>query len=257
MNNNILLIEKDELNRANWHELLSLFKYKTKTIGNVDNIKSIDDLLTKYFTEIHLVIADTDVVGLDAIKLKALMNNDLTRVPLILVSADNVPEWTLEREESGAVAFLRKPFENAILLEYVSKALKLKQFFSENLDTGKIIAKLLVDQPPDIPTEYLLRRSYTVGRYRNNDEFHADIRLKSPNASRKHAFLIRIYKGRDSYYKLIDFSTNGIQINGRRMPKMIRLNHQDEIVFYPGCKAVFTEVSREDNDFDVTLSSNG
>lgn len=251
----ILLVEKDEDTRANWKELLRIFKYDVRSVGGLSNVKNPSELLTKYFTAIEVVVADTDAVGVDGLALKQVLNNDFSRIPVILCSADNVPEYSLDREELSGVAFLRKPFDNSLLLEYVSKAQKFKQLIEEDLDTQKAIAKLHLIQPQNLPIEIALKRSYTLGRYRDSDEFHADIRLSSASASRKHAFLIRIYKGRESYYKLIDFSSNGILINGRRMAKMQRLNHQDEITFYPGSKAIYTEIAREDNDLDTTLTS--
>lgn len=253
----ILLIEKEDGTRANWRELLQLFKYSVRAISTLEGITTIRDVNSvgaKYFTHFDCVIGDTDAVGLDGLKLKAILNNDFTRIPLILTSADNVPEWSLDRDELGAVAFLRKPFENALLLEFVSKMQKIGRLLQEDGDAHKAIAKLLINQPNSVPVEIALKRSYTFGRFRGSDEIHADIRLNSPSASRKHAFLIRIYKGQDSYYKLIDFSSNGILINGRRMPKMVKLNHKDEIEFYAGCKSTYTEISREDNDLDATLT---
>lgn len=255
----ILLIEKNDGTRANWRELLQIFKYNVRAIESLEGMTTIRDVNTvgaQYFTHFDCVIGDTDAIGLDGLKLKAVLNNDFVRIPLILTSADNVPEWSLDRDELGAVAFLRKPFENSLLLEFVGKMQKVARLLQEDGDANKAIAKLLINQPNSVPTEIALMRSYTLGRFRGSDEVHADIRLNSPSASRKHAFLIRIYKGRDSYYKLIDFSSNGITINGRRMPKMVRLNHKDEIEFYPGCKAIYTEIAREDNDLDVTLTSN-
>lgn len=253
----ILLIEEDRDTGENWRELLLIFKYDVTLISKMEGLKNSEDLRKKYFVvkPFDCVIACTDAVGVDGLELKSLLNNDLTRIPLILVSADNVPEWTLDRDELGGVAFLRKPFDNSLLLEHVSKAKKFQSLLQEDLDSQKAIAKLLITQPPHLPVEIALKRSYTLGRYRDTDEYHADIRLTSASASRKHAFLIRIYKGRESYYKLIDFSSNGILINGRRMAKMARLHHGDEITFYPGAKGIYSEIAREDNDLDVTLSS--
>lgn len=250
----VLLIEKEAAIRENWKELLTLMKYKVNAIGSLEGVKDVNHLLTRYFTGIDAVIADTDSVGLDGLMLKQVLNNDFSRTPLIMTSADNVPPWSLDREELSAVAFLRKPFDNSLLLEYLSKAQKIKSLLSVNGDSNRAIAKLLINQPNTLPTEIALKRSYTIGRCRDTDPVQPDIRLNSASASRKHAFLIRIYRGRDSYYKLIDFSSNGIFVNGRRIPTMVRLNHQDEIELYPGAKAIYTEIEREKIDLDVTLT---
>lgn len=245
----LLLIERDKGIRSNWFELFQFSKY------DVMAVSSLKDLKFSKPNDYDIIVADTDSVGLDGLELKQALNNDFVRLPIVFVSADNVPAYSLDREEFGAVAFLRKPFDNSLLLEYVNKARNIKEIINNSRDSQAPIAKLLIKQPNMIDLEVALKRSYTLGRYRETDEVHADIKLSNPSASRKHAFLIRIYKGKDSYYKLIDFSSNGILINGRRMPKLARLNHQDEIVFYPGSKAIYTEIERETADLDVTLTS--
>lgn len=250
----VLLIEKESSVRENWQELLSLVKYKVSAISGLEGVTQSSNLLTRHFTRIDAVVADTDCVGFDALMVKQLLNNDFSRTPLIIVSADNVPVCSLDREELSAVSFLRKPFDNSLLLEYLSKARKVKSLLQVNGDSDRAIAKLLINQPNTLPTEIALKRSYTLGRCRDSDPLHPDIRLTSASASRKHAFLTRIYKGRDSYYKMIDFSFNGIFVNGKRIPKMVKLNHQDEIEFYPGCKGTYTEIDREKIDLDVTLT---
>lgn len=250
----VLLIEKEFSVRENWQELLSLVKYKVSAISGLEGVTQVSNLLTRHFTRIDAIVADTDSVGLDGLTIKQLFNNDFARTPLIMVSAGNVPPWSLDREELSAVSYLRKPFDNSLLLEYLSKARKVKSLLSVNGDSNRAIAKLLINQPNTLPTEIALKRSYTIGRCRDTDPVQPDIRLNSASASRKHAFLIRIYRGRDSYYKLIDFSSNGIFVNGRRIPTMVRLNHQDEIELYPGAKAVYTHIDREAIDLDVTLT---
>lgn len=245
----LLLIEKDKNIRSNWFELFQLFKY------DVMSVSSLKELKFSKPNDYDIIVADTDSVGLDGLELKQALNNDFVRLPIVFVSADNIPAYSLDREESSAVAFLRKPFDNSLLLEYVNKARNIKEIINSSRDSQTPIAKLLIKQPNMVDVEIALKRSYTLGRYRETDEVHADIKLSNPSASRKHAFLIRIYKGKDSYYKLIDFSSNGILVNGRRMPKLARLNHQDEIIFYPGSKAIYTEIEREAADLDVTLTS--
>lgn len=250
----ILLIEKDGDLAINWRELFKVLKYEVRYRPNLDGVKSVSELVNKYFTNVDVVIADTDVVGLDGLKLKAIFNNDFKRIPIVFVSADNVPPYSLTREELSAIAFLQKPFDNSLLLEFVSKALKVKKLIEDSADSQKVLAKLLLSQPGRIPVEYVLKRSYTLGRFRNTDEFHADIQLLSPSASRKHAYLIRTFCEKESYYKLLDLSSNGILLNGKKCPKLIRLNHQDVIQFYPECSGVFSYVEREEIDLDSTLT---
>lgn len=251
----ILLIEKDDALRNNWKELFRFLKYQVTVLETIGNITSINQITGKSYCNIKVIVADTDVVGLDGLKLKQLFNNDVHRIPIVFISAENVPNYSLERDELSAISFLRKPFDNGVLIEYVNKAIRVKSLFDENEDANKAIAHLVINQKDKLPLELPLKRSYSFGRFRGSDVYHADVQLFNPSASRKHAYLIRVFKDKESYYKMIDFSSNGIVLNGKKSAKIERLRHQDVIEFYPGCVATYTEIEREQLDLDTTLTS--
>lgn len=249
----IFVIERDKDCRDNFKELLTLLKYDVEASDQIKPISTKGESLANYLRGFNVVIADTDTVDLDALKLKAILNNDFSRIPLILISAGNVPICSLDRDELSAISFLRKPFESNLLIEFVSKALKIQKLFAETDDTEKSVAKLLLKQPGQLDQEYSLKRSYSFGRFRQSDKVHADIWLGNPSASRKHAFLVRTYREKEIYYKLIDFSSNGIAVNGKKVSRIIKLNHEDVIEFYPGGIGIYTELDREQLDLDTTL----
>lgn len=243
----ILLVEKEKDIRSNWTELLKICKYDVTSSSDLKVFGSIE----KY----DVIIADTDIVGVDGLQLKALLNNDSSRIPIIFTSADKVPEILLDRDEIAGIAFLRKPFDNHILLEHVEKSRQYKELIKTTIDASRAIARLIIRQPGAMPVELILIRSYTFGRFRDSDDIRADVRLCSAIASRKHAFLVRVWRGADSYYKLIDFSSNGIQVNGRRIQGVQVLRNGDRIEFYPGSEAVYEAIDRNALDLDQTLSS--
>lgn len=249
----VLLIEQDAGCRENFQELLTLLGYKVEANDSIKPNSTKGESLANYLRNFDVIIADTEAVDLDALKLKAILNNDFSRVPLILISGGNVPSCSLDREELSAISFIRKPFDNSLLLEFVSKAFKVKKLFAETLDTDRTIAKLVLKQPDQTDQEYALKRSYSFGRFRQNDKVHADIWLGSPSASRKHCFLVRVYRQKEIYYKLVDFSANKIAVNGKKIPGMIKLRHEDVIEFYPGGIGIYTELEREKLDLDTTL----
>lgn len=242
----ILLIERDEGVRTNWNEFLRICKYQVTHVSNLNLLRDLD---------YDAIIAGTDIVGLDGLALKSLLHNDERRIPIIFTSTEKVPNVILDRDEIAGIAFLRKPFGNSLLLEHADKARKYKALIESNADASKAIARLLIHQPGQTSIELILIRSYTFGRYRESDEVRADVRLASAAASRKHAFLVRIYRESESYYKLIDFSANGTLINGKKIQGGVQvLKNGDTIEFYPGCKATYEAIDREAIDLDVTLT---
>lgn len=243
----ILLIEKDKAIRSNWYQLLTFLKNE---VTSTDEFK----VNNKYFYDV--VVADTDVVGLDGLTLQTEFHNDEIRTPIIFTSADAVPSRILETDdELAGITYLRKPFANYVLQEHIDKALRYRQLINSNADSVRPIARLVIEQPETTTVELLLSRCYTFGRYRSGDAIRADIRLNSRNASRKHAILIRIYQGKkSSFYRIVDYSSNGVLVNGIKIKRCHTLHHGDTIEFYPGCKATYSVIDRSESDLETTLT---
>lgn len=111
---------------------------------------------------------------------------------------------------------------------------------------------------------------YSIGRDRD-----CNIRLVSQFVSRRHATLVRLPREHNSqnshsyYYRIVDGdakgrpSSNGLMINGRKMPAH-DLKNEDEIVFGPQVRAIYyllrnTERSgqTDSSEFDITLINPG
>lgn len=242
----ILLIEKNKETRSNWAQLLGFLK---------NYVLSTNEFKVTNKFNYDVVVADTDIVGIDGLELLAVFHNDEIRTPVIFTSASDVPNRILESdEEIAGIAYLRKPFPNYVLQEHIDKALRYQNLIKSNPDSLRPIARLVIEQPETITTELLLRRCYTFGRYRSTDTVRADVRLNSRNASRKHAILIRIYRGKESFYRLIDYSSNGVLVNGVKIKRCCTLQHGDQITFYPGSIATYTLIDRNASDLDTTLT---
>jgi pSer/pThr/pTyr-binding forkhead associated (FHA) protein len=107
------------------------------------------------------------------------------------------------------------------------------------------------------------RLIYSIGRDRD-----CDIRLVSQFVSRRHATLVRLRddKSRTDYYRIVDgdakgkSSSNGLMINGRKMPAH-DLKNEDEIVFGPQVRAIYYLLQRDavqpvptdSSEYDITL----
>jgi pSer/pThr/pTyr-binding forkhead associated (FHA) protein len=117
--------------------------------------------------------------------------------------------------------------------------------------------------------EFTLDRPvYSIGR-----DPTCDIRLASQFVSRRHATLVRLPREDNSdsyYYRIVDGdskgkpSSNGLMINGRRLPAH-DLKNEDEIVFGPQVRAIYYLLQRDtipsgpldSTEFDVTLINPG
>lgn len=241
----VLLLEKDQDTRLNWGELLQFSGFDVVA----------QNYLTQFAIDYDAIIADTDIVGIAGGELKPLLRAD-QHAPIILTSADpKVPRVLLIEGELAEIAYLQKPFDNPLLVEHLHKAKRYKHLIESEPDCKRAIARLQVRQPGRMPVEWVLSRCYTFGRCRESDPNRPDIQLHSSVASRKHAYLIRVHRDKESYYKLVDLSSNGILINGSRMGRSRILNHGDTIEFYSGCTAKYELIDRNAIDLDQTLSS--
>jgi FixJ family two-component response regulator len=70
------------------------------------------------------LIADISMPGMSGLDLQAKLNADHCPIPIIFITAHGDEKMRLEAMRGGAVKFLAKPFDDAILLESVRTALK-------------------------------------------------------------------------------------------------------------------------------------
>lgn len=128
---------------------------------------------------------------------------------------------------------------------------------------------LLIIEDDQGRKEFILDRPvYSIGRDRD-----CDIRLISQFVSRRHATLLRLPRdGRKHsyYYRIVDgdakgkTSSNGLMINGRKMPDH-DLKNDDEIVFGPQVRAIYyllknsmrTGGQTDSSEYDITLINPG
>ena len=70
------------------------------------------------------LIADIRMPGISGIELQAKLKVDRCRVPIIFITAHGDAKMRIQAMRDGAVEFLTKPFDNAVLLETVHAAVK-------------------------------------------------------------------------------------------------------------------------------------
>ncbi len=70
------------------------------------------------------LIADIRMPGISGLELQAMLNAEKSRIPIIFISAHGDDEMRIHAMREGAMEFLTKPFNDAVLLEMVHAALK-------------------------------------------------------------------------------------------------------------------------------------
>jgi FixJ family two-component response regulator len=70
------------------------------------------------------LIADIRMPGMSGLELQAKLKAERCRLPIIFITAHGDNEMRIHAMREGAVAFLTKPFNDAVLLEMVHAALE-------------------------------------------------------------------------------------------------------------------------------------
>src|SRR5579864_9087779 len=70
------------------------------------------------------LIADIRMPGMSGIELQAKLKVERCRIPIIFITAHGDAEMRIHAMRQGAVEFLSKPFDDAVLLEIVHAALE-------------------------------------------------------------------------------------------------------------------------------------
>ena len=82
------------------------------------------------------LIADVRMPGISGIDLQATLKADRCRIPIIFITAHGDAKMRIRAMRDGAVEFLTKPFDDAVLLETVHAAaedyLKTRGFRTSN-----------------------------------------------------------------------------------------------------------------------------
>ena len=70
------------------------------------------------------LIADIRMPGLSGLELQAKLKAERCRIPVVFITAHGDAEMRIHAMRQGAVEFLSKPFDDAVLLEIVHAALE-------------------------------------------------------------------------------------------------------------------------------------
>jgi FixJ family two-component response regulator len=74
--------------------------------------------------KVACLIADIRMPGMSGLALQAKLSAERCRLPIIFITAHGDPKMRVQAMRNGAVEFLTKPFDNAVLLETVHAAIE-------------------------------------------------------------------------------------------------------------------------------------
>jgi FixJ family two-component response regulator len=75
-------------------------------------------------SKVACLIADIRMPGMSGLELQTKLKAERCRIPIIFITAHGDAEMRIHAMREGAVEFLNKPFDDAVLLEIVHTALK-------------------------------------------------------------------------------------------------------------------------------------
>jgi FixJ family two-component response regulator len=114
----VAVVDDDDLLRDALRRLL-----KASGLGAV-SFESAEDLLNSgRLPELACVIADVRMPGMSGLELQAKLRAERYATPIIFITAHGDAKMRIQAMRDGAVEFLTKPFDNAVLVEIVRAAL--------------------------------------------------------------------------------------------------------------------------------------
>ena len=114
----VAVVEDDESYRLAIQRLLRSAGFSVQTFACAE-----DFLGSGWQRETGCIIADIRMPGMAGLDLQAKLNADHCPIPIIFITAHGDEQMRLQAMRGGAVKFLAKPFDAAILLEGVRAAL--------------------------------------------------------------------------------------------------------------------------------------
>lgn len=199
------------------------------------------NLITREEISFDICICNIEVENFDGFYLKRKLNTEGNRLPCIFIAEKVMKDAELILKGLAAIRFVNKPKIASELTSVVDKAALFLRHIRLKPEFLTPIAKLsMVLDGQKVDPDFLMSISYTIGR-----SSQSDIRVFDPSCSREQAIIQRIYDDKSSYsssYSIVDYSRNGIIVNGKRINAFKELQNGDVIQF-PGFEATYTLLS--------------
>jgi FixJ family two-component response regulator len=124
----VAVVDDDESYRAALKRLLRSEGFPVQSFASAEDFLNSGK---QYGT--GCLIADIRMPGMSGLDLQAKLDADHCPIPTIFISAHGDEKMRLQAMRGGAVKFLAKPFDDAILLETVRTALKTESLEADSM----------------------------------------------------------------------------------------------------------------------------
>jgi len=124
----VAVVDDDESFRTALQRLLRSAGFRVRSFASAD-----DFLKSGQQHETSCLVADIRMPGMSGLDLQTKLNADHCPIPTIFISAHGDGKMRLQAMRGGAVKFLEKPFDDAILLETVRTALETESSEADSM----------------------------------------------------------------------------------------------------------------------------
>jgi len=114
----VAIVDDDESVQKALQDLIESDGLSTLCFGSAEQF-----LNSEAQNEAACLIADIRMPGMSGLELQAKLKAERCRIPIIFITAHGDAEMRILAMREGAVEFLSKPFDDAVLLEIVHTAL--------------------------------------------------------------------------------------------------------------------------------------
>ena len=118
----IAVIDDEELVRTSLQRLLKIAGYPVAAFTSAEEFVKSGRL-----QEVRCLIADIRMPGMSGLDLQSQLNAEGYQIPIIFITAHGDEKMRIRAMRDGAVAFLAKPYDNAVLLDRVRACLNVPQ----------------------------------------------------------------------------------------------------------------------------------
>ena len=115
----IAIVDDDQSVQSALQDLIESERLSTVCFGSAEEF-----LDSGAQNEAGCLIADIRMPGMSGIELQRKLKADRCRIPIIFITAHGDAKMRIQAMRDGAVEFLTKPFDNAVLLETVHAAVE-------------------------------------------------------------------------------------------------------------------------------------
>lgn len=114
----VTIVDDDELMRKALLGLLKAAGLPARVFASAEEF-----LTSGVQHQTSCLIVDVRMPGMSGLELQARLNAEHCNIPTIFITAHGGTKMRMEALRAGAVEFLTKPFDNAVLLQHVRAAI--------------------------------------------------------------------------------------------------------------------------------------